>query len=67
MGGQTLPAALQRMTTTSGRYGQTSTGVRQLTDKTNWTNKVHDKVINRFPRASGGVDNGLIVAIDFAI
>jgi hypothetical protein len=60
LGGQTLPASLQRMT-------RSSTGVRQLTDKTNWTNKVHDKVINRFPRASGGVDNGLIVAIDFAI
>jgi hypothetical protein len=60
LGGQTLPASLQRMT-------KSSTGVRQLTDKTNWTNKVHDKVINRFPRASGGVDNGLIVAIDFAI
>ena len=60
LGGQTLPASLQRMT-------RSSTGVRQLTDKTHLTNRVHDKVINRFPRASGGVDNGLIVAIDFAI
>jgi|APSaa5957512535_1039671.scaffolds.fasta_scaffold06151_2 hypothetical protein len=60
LGGQTLPGPLQRMT-------KSSTGVRQLTDKTHLTNNVHAKVIGRFPLASGGVNDGLVAAIDFAI
>ena len=60
LGGQTLPAALQRMT-------KSPTGVRQLTDKTHLTNTIHTNVIGRFALASGGVDNGLVAEINFSI
>ena len=60
LGGQTLPASLQRMT-------RSSTGVRQLTDITHLKNKAHTNAIGRFALASGGVDNGLVAEINFSI
>ena len=54
LGGQTLPASLQRMTRSSTALGHESAGQLRLTGKVDWQNKVKARISGRLRSADDG-------------
>ena len=54
LGGQTLPASLQRMTRSSTALGHESAGQLRLTGKVDWQNKIKARISGRLRSADDG-------------